>query len=277
MTHAMMPLLRWIAATVLIIAAPAALGAFDQQHGSWDTLLKTHVVWIENGVASRVDYTAFQKDRAELKRYLQTLSAVSQSEFDGWTKAQQLAFLIDAYNAFTVELILTEYPRYKSIRAYGALLRSPWKKRFFTLLGAERSLDDVEHGLIRAPGVYDDPRIHMAVVCASVGCPALRNEAYVADRLDAQLADGVTRFLSDRSRNRYNSKDGVLEVSSIFDWYGKDFAARYGSVLQFLAKYSDRLADAPADRERIRRAESSLRYLDYDWDLNDTATLRSVS
>jgi Protein of unknown function, DUF547 len=272
MMRAMRRVLCWITAAALGFAAPPAAAAFDQQHTAWDRLLKKHVVWIENGTASRVDYAGFQKDRAQFKPYLDALSAVSQSEFDGWSRPQRLAFLINAYNAYTVELILTEYPKHRSIRDYGALLRSPWKKRFFILLGAQRSLDDIEHGLIRAPGTYEEPRVHMALVCASIGCPALRNEAFVADRLDAQLDDGVVRFLADRSRNRYNSKDGVLEVSSIFDWYGKDFSGRYGSVQQFLARYPDQLADRPADRERIRRAQAPLRYLDYDWDLNDTAT-----
>ncbi len=264
---------------ILALVAAPALAAFDHGHPVWDALLKKHVVWVDKGTASRVDYAGFQRDRAELKRYLDALSSVPQAEFDAWPRAQRLAFLINAYNAFTVELILTGYPGKKSIKDYGSLIRSPWKKSFFTLLGRERSLDDVEHGMIRAPGAYDEPRIHMAVVCASVGCPALRDEAFAAPRLDAQLEDGVARFLSDRSRNRYNAADGVLEVSSIFDWYGGDFAKGrdYASVKQFLGRHADRLADAAADRERIRGAQAGLRFLPYDWNLNDTATLKPPS
>jgi hypothetical protein len=110
-----------------------------------------------------------------------------------------------------------------AIHEFGSLFRSPWKRRFFTLLGELRHLDDVEHGLIRAPGVFDKPRIHMAVNCASVGCPALRDEAFVAQRLEAQLGDGAVRFLSDRNRNRHDAASGVLYVSRIFDWHGKGF------------------------------------------------------
>ena len=244
--------------------------AFDQQHATWDQLLKKHVVWIDNGVASQVDYAGFQRDSAQLQSYLQSLSEVSQAEFDSWNKDQQLAFLINAYNAFTIDLILTEYPQVESIKDLGSFLQSPWKKRFFTLLGQERHLDELEHEMIRAKGVYDEPRIHVAVVCASIGCPALRDEAYVADRLDAQLEDSFKRFLSDRSRNRYNPQAGKLEVSKIFSWYKEDFDdGRFSSLNDMFARYADLLADAPATRQRIQQGNVPIDYLDYDWALND--------
>lgn len=247
---------------------PAAQAAFDHTHSQWDALTKRHVAWLPGGHASQVDYAGFKADRPALKRYLDGLSAVTQSEYDGWSKSQKLAFLLNAYNAFTVELVLSEYPKLKSIKDLGSLITSPWKKRFFSLLGKPRHLDDIEHGMIRAPGVFDEPRVHMAANCASIGCPALRNEAYVADRLEAQLEDSVLRFLSDRSRNRFNAQTGKLEVSRIFDWYGKDFAARAGSVEAWLAKYADQLADDPAHRQLIREGKAKLAFLEYDWALN---------
>lgn len=241
--------------------------AFDHSHAQWDALTRKHVAWIADGHASRVDYRGIAAERASLDAYLASLSAVARSEYDGWTRAQKLAFLINAYNAFTVELILTRYPDLKSIRDLGSILRSPWKRRFVSLLGEERSLDDIEHGMIRAPGAFDDPRIHMAVNCASIGCPALRAEAFVAQRLEAQLEDGVVRFLSDRSRNRV--RDGGLQVSKIFDWYGTDFRRQAGSVEKWLSRYALQLADDAADREAVREARLPLRFLDYDWTLND--------
>jgi hypothetical protein len=156
----------------------------------------------------------------------------------------------------------------KSIKDLGSLFTSPWKKRFFSLLGQPRHLDDIEHGVIRAPGVFDEPRIHMAANCASIGCPALRPEAYVAEKLEAQLEDSVMRFLSDRSRNRVNAQSGRLEVSKIFDWYGIDFA-RAGSVEAWLARYADLLADDPQTRQALREGRLRLAFLDYDWALND--------
>jgi hypothetical protein len=140
------------------------------------------------------------------------------------------------------------------------------------LLGAERSLDDVEHGLIRAPGAFDEPRIHFAVNCASVGCPMLREDAYVGERIDSQLEDSVRRFLGDRSRNRYDPASGALEVSRIFDWYKEDFEKGnrgISSVPRFLAPYAGILADGAGAQAAVRQGQAQIRYLDYDWNLND--------
>jgi hypothetical protein len=246
--------------------------AFDQRHAQWDGLVKKHVILSQNGVASKVNYSGFQQDRVALKAYLNSVSSVSQTEFNAWSKTEQLAFLINAYNAFTIELILTKYPDLTSIKDLGELLSSPWKKKFFTLFGKQHSLDEVEHGMIRAEGVYDDPRIHMAVNCASIGCPALRTEAFIATRLDEQLEDSVKRFLSDRARNRYNSGKNTLEVSKIFDWYGKDFARGFRgskSVNAFLAAYADLLTDKADEQQKIREGKPSIKFLEYDWSLND--------
>ncbi len=252
--------------------ASVAAQAFDHSHGTWDELLKKHVVWINGGTASQVNYRGFQSDAWKLRRYLDALSAVSQSEFNGWTRDQQLAFLINAYNAFTIELILTKYPNLDSIKDLGSIFRSPWKQKFFNLLGEKTHLDHVEHGLIRAPGVYNEPRIHVAVVCASIGCPALRDEAFVAQKLDRQLDDSMRRFLSDRTRNRYDPGSDKLEVSKIFDWYEEDFTQGhngYYSVRGMLAEYADVLAQTAADQQRIRNQQVDVRHLDYDWALND--------
>jgi hypothetical protein len=263
-----------IAAAVVLLAAAKASLAFDQSHADWDALLKRNVAAAQNGGASRVNYAGMQAGRGALQTYLAGLSSVTQNEYRGWSREQQLAFLINASNAFTVELVLTRYPDLKSIKDVGSFLTSPWKREFFMLLGAKRSLDDVEHGLIRAPGAFDEPRIHFAVNCASIGCPMLRNEAYVAERLDAQLEDGVRHFLGDRSRNRYDDASGGLEVSRIFDWYKADFEKGYrgiNSVAQFLGRYADLLADGAGARALLRQGRAQIHYLDYDWKLNDIA------
>lgn len=268
LTEATTPMIKCMFALLIATLALPAAAAFDHSHAQWNALTNKHVTWLPGEHASQVDYAGFKTDRQMLKRYLDGLSAVTQSEYDSWSKPEKLAFLLNTYNAYTVELILTEYPKLKSIKDLGSLIRSPWKKRFFSLLGQPRSLDDVEHGMIRAEGVFDEPRIHMAANCASIGCPALRDEAYVAARLEAQLEDATVRFLSDESRNRYNRETGKLEVSKIFDWYGKDFAARAGSVEKWLAQYADLLADDTESRQRIRDAKAKVEFLDYDWGLN---------
>lgn len=266
-------MIRWLAILALLLVPAAAGAAFDQDHRTWTELLRRHVVVTDDGSASKVRYAGFARDRAALGAYLGALSRVTPQEFAAWTREQQLAFLVNAYNAFTVELILTRYPDLKSIRDLGNIVfNSPWKKKFFTLLGREQSLDGIEHEVIRAPGAFEEPRIHFAVNCASIGCPMLREEAFVAGRLDAQLEEQTVRFLSDRSRNRYDARGGKLEVSMIFDWYGKDFSRGwkgYGSVEQFLAKYAERLADGPEAQKRVREQKAGVKYLDYDWALND--------
>lgn len=168
--------------------------------------------------------------------------------------------------------MLTRYPDIKSIKDIGSVFQSPWKKKFIPLFGQIRTLDDIEHGMIRAPGVFDDPRIHAAVVCASIGCPMLRAEAFTAEKLEMQLADGLRRFLSDPSRNRFNTGSGQLQVSKIFDWYSKDFEQGhqgFDSLKTTFARHAEQLANTPEDRERIRQGHYTLKFLDYDWRLND--------
>ncbi len=252
------------------VARPAAAQTFDHNHAAWTTLLKKHVVLLGGGKASQARYAGFASDSSALKAYTDSLSAVSSTAFNAFSKPQQMAFLINAYNAFTVALILTRYPKLASIRDLGTLLSNPWKPKFIALLGTEMSLDNIEHDTLRAKGRYDDPRIHFAVNCASVGCPMLREEAFFAERLEAQLDEQALRFMSDRSRNRF--ADGKLQLSKIFDWYGDDFKQGYKGITSlgaFAARYANQLADAPADRERIKAQGLEIGFLDYDWKLND--------
>ena len=250
----------------------AQSAAFDHSHAAWTQLLKKHTVLLRGGQASQVRYAGFAADRTALKAYLATLSGVTRAAFGSFSKAQQQAFLMNAYNAFTVELILSKYPDLKSIRDLGSLISSPWKRQWVDLLGAQVSLDDIEHGMLRKPGSYDEPRVHFAVNCASIGCPMLREEAFVADRMPAQLTEQTQRFMSDRTRNRWNSQRGRMEISKIFDWYGSDFDKGHqgiASLKAFLGSFADALADAPADRARIRSGQFDIAFLDYDWALND--------
>ena len=265
---------RGFIAATLGAASLGAQAAFDHSHAGWGALLAQHVVLAPSGYASKVRYAGFAADRAALTRYTTSLSAVSQAEFDAWSSAQRMAFLINAYNAFTVELILSKYPDLKSIRDLGSVFTSPWKQKFFKLLGRESFLDDIEHGMLRKRGVYDDPRVHFAVNCASVGCPMLREEAFVAERLDAQLTQQAERFMADRSRNRWNASAGKLELSKIFDWYGEDFRLGHKGIKSlddFIARHADRLADGAAERARLRTPPVALSFLEYDWALNDVA------
>ena len=258
---------------ILACATLARAQGFDHSHAAWHALLAKHVKPFNNGNASAVDYTAIKVEQAALKGYLGTLKAVSEADYGKWSRPQRLAFLINAYNAYTVELILTKYPELESIKDLGSVFSSPWKKKFFSLLGQERSLDDIEHGMIRAPGAFDDPRIHVGVVCASIGCPMLRPEAFTPEKLDAQLDDGMKRFLADGTRNRHDAASGRLLVSKIFDWYGKDFEKghkSYDSLKTTFARHAAQLAATPEAQAKVRSGDYKLEFLDYDWKLNDS-------
>ena len=226
-------------------------------HDEWNTLLSRHVKPINSGHSS----------------YLNQLSLITQAEFDAWDKASQLAFLINAYNAWTVELILTKYPDLDSIKDLGGFFSSPWDKSFIPLLGKTRSLNDIEHKLIRGSDRYNDPRIHFAVNCASIGCPALREEAYTGAKLELQLTEQTERFLADSSRNY--AKGDSLYLSSIFKWYGDDFAKGFRnthSIEAFLLLYSNSnkgvLTLTPAQRQAAEKQQLDIEFLDYDWSLN---------
>ncbi len=253
--------------SLMLLAQGARTSSFE--HRAWDQLLHRHVVAADNGAVTTVDYAGLLDQQPELDLYLEQLAAVSLAEFERWPQAAQLAFLINAYNAWTVKLVLSGYPGIESIKELGSWFSTPWEKKFISLLGTSRSLDDIEHGLIRGSGRYRDPRIHFAVNCASIGCPALRAEAYTAERLDTQLEEQTGLFLSDRSRNRL--QDSVLRVSPLFKWYREDFekgGPGFNSLNGFFATYAEALALQDADVQGLQAGQIGIEYLRYDWRLN---------
>jgi len=240
-------------------------------HATWTELLEQNISPINKGHSTAVDYAAFKNQEDELQVYLDKLSEVSRADFDAWSKEKQLAFLINAYNAWTIEFILTEYPDLKSIKDLGSLFSSPWDKEFIPLLGKTVSLNDIEHGLIRGSDRYNDPRIHFAVNCASIGCPALREEAYTAANLEQQLTQQTQRFLSDTSRNYI--KGDSFYLSSIFKWYGEDFEVEFRgskSIQSFIALYADALTLNTQQALTLKNQDFNVKFLDYNWKLNAT-------
>ncbi len=260
---------RLIAILFFFVSATAHAANFD--HSKWNDLLMHNVVMAPNGGVSTVNYTQFKGEHAELKSYLGSMSTISREEFDGWTKPDQLAFLINAYNAWTIELILSRYPDLASIKDLGSLTQSPWQKTNIALLGTTVSLDNIEHDLIRGSGRYNDPRIHFAVNCASIGCPALLNEAFIGVTLEQQLETATKGFLSDRTRNR--KANGTLAVSSIFNWYGGDFVKGWRGATtldEFFALYASSLDLSQADIEALSSGNMEIVFQEYDWRLNDS-------
>lgn len=255
-----------IAITISLLSA-ATYAEFN--HQSWDSLLDKHVTMTNGGKASVVNYAGMQADKSKLANYLEATSKVSQAEFNRWNKNEQLAFLINVYNAGTVDLILTKYPNLKSIKDIGGVFGSPWKQNFIPLLGKTRSLDDIEHNLIRGSKRYNDPRIHFAVNCASIGCPALLDDAFTGKRLDSQMEQATAKFLADSSRN--SLKGNTLRVSPIFKWYKEDFASSWrgtNDLEGFLGRYGSSLGLNKAQTADLKQGKISISYADYDWRLN---------
>lgn len=238
-------------------------------HEIFNSLLKQHVTLVRDSKASTVNYEGFQRDEKTLKQYLDKLSKVEKESFDSWSKNERLAFLINAYNAWTVQLIVDNLGEIDSIRDIGGLFGSPWKKDFIPLFGDKVSLDHIEHTLIRGPGNFDEPLIHFAVNCASIGCPPLRNEAFVSDKLYDQMEEQTLNFLRDETRNYIKGK--AIYVSPILKWYRKDFEQGFGgvdSLSQFLASYSKALGLREEQTLKLKNSEMKIRFSDYDWKLN---------
>jgi len=246
-----------------VLSANALAEGFDHSHQQWGVLLQQYVV--EQGPASKVRYAAIKANSKAFEKYLNNLSLVMRPQFDAWSANQQLAFLINAYNAFTIKLIVDHYP-VASIKDIGNWFQNAWKIEFFELLGESMNLDTVEHDWIRGSGRYREPRIHFALVCASIGCPKLQPRAFTAKRLDAMLETAASEFLNDKSRNRFSPKDNALYLSSIFKWYGDDFEMNGDSVARFVAS---RLIRKTINAGQINPEMVDIKYLDYDWVLND--------
>ena len=235
------------------VALPTVTSAAAPSHAIFNKLLKTHV-----DAKGMVDYKGFVKDKAELKSYLDLLS--KNAPADSWSKDDQLAYWINAYNAFTIQLILDHYPL-KSIKDIGAsikipLVNTPWDVKFIKIGGETYDLNSIEHGIIRKK--FSEPRIHFALVCAAKSCPRLRNEAFEGSRLDAQLDDQGVDFMNNPAKNAITAKQASL--SKILDWYGGDFKTMKGmSVKDVVNKFSKtKITD-----------DTSISYMTYDWTLNE--------
>lgn len=239
----------------LVACGPSTLGSEGSDtpdHGIWNELLRKHVK--SNGM---VDYQGFKLESEKLDRYLDLLSA-NPPDRSTWSEAEQLAYWINAYNAFTVKLIVDNYP-VKSIRDLGPKLEIPlvndvWHLKFFEIGGQKASLDEIEHSILRKE--FEEPRIHFAINCASVSCPPLLNEAFVPEKLEDQLEKVARDFVNDSMRNKI-SKDKI-EISSIFSWFKGDFT-KNGSLIEFLNQYSVTQISPKA----------KISHLDYNWSLNE--------
>jgi len=232
--------------------------SIERQHSAWSSLLRRYV---HDGL---VDYEGLKRQGvAELNNYLATLSSVRTADERAANRDERLAFWINAYNAFTVKLILDHYP-VRSIRSIGLLPLAAFKEKFIPMPGLRKrglSLDEIENDILRKE--LGEPRIHFAVVCASKSCPKLRSQAYRADGLDLQLDQAARDFIQDSSKNRYDAAKRAFYASSIFKWFRADFERAKGSLAAFIGQYSQ-----PDVAAALKQGDVRIEFLDYDWSLN---------
>jgi hypothetical protein len=249
---------RFLVPALLVLGgvAGAACPPVDHEHAAWTAILAR---WVRNG---EVAYGELKRDgRPQLEAYLAGLSSACADDYQAWTRAQRLAFWMNAYNAFTVKLILDNYP-VTSIRKIGWLPGAAFRQAFIPMPGLKGgliSLDDIEHRTLRSD--FREPRIHFALVCAARSCPALRSEAYRATDLERQLDDQARTFLADPSKNRFDAAANTLFLSAIFDWFRADFESVAGTLPGYVTRY---LSDPRAGAAGVR-----IEFLDYDWSLNE--------
>ncbi|WP_019506397.1 DUF547 domain-containing protein [Pleurocapsa sp. PCC 7319] len=216
-----------------------------------------------------VNYEGLKADRQQLDRFNKSLGKVTPEQYNSWNEPDKIAFLINAYNAFTLQSIIDQDPLKDSIRDIPGV----WKKRTFTLAGEQKTLDNIEHDILRKD--FNEPRLHVALVCAAKSCPPLRNEPYLPEQLDAQLEDQTAQFVASPHGFRLEQQAQKVYLSSIFKWYGKDFEETYGiddqfdgnakqrAVLNYLSTQLN-----PEARQYLENGDYQVEYLDYDWSLN---------
>jgi len=254
--------------------------AFD--YAPYTEALKTHTD--DNGM---VYYGGLKAHPAKLLAYVNAIGTLSQSRYDNWDDKAKIAFWLNAYNGLTLKAIIDNYPIKASFlrsRIYpkNSIRQIPgvWDELKFAVMGQKITLEHIEHKILRIR--FNEPRIHMALVCAAMGCPPLRPEPYIGDQLDQQLDDQTRRFLGHREKFRIDRSKDVVHLSPIFKWFAEDFVRKYAparnlgrhddktsAVLNFLAGYLDE-----KDEQYIRTGDFKVKYLDYDWTLNERQVRR---
>lgn len=262
---------------VNIIPAAYADETGRMDYSIYQTLLSQYVD--DDGL---VDYQGLQEDQDRFETFLQEMSTVTKQEYEQWKEADQTAYWINAYNAFTLKAILDHYPikagwltsltyPKNSIRHISGV----WDTLKFNAMGKPLTLDEIEHKILRVQ--FNEPRIHVAIVCASIGCPTLRNEPFTGAQLEEQLVDQTKRFLSNPQNFRIDKENHTVYLSSIFSWFGEDFINKHGNtpnyqhlnktehaIISFISNY---ISDE--DQYYLLKNKFSISYTKYDWALNE--------
>lgn len=216
----------------------------------------------------QVDYQALGANRGDLDSFNESLATLPRSTYDSWTTEQKIALWVNAYNSLTLQAIVDNNPK-KSIKDIFLV----WDRLKFKVMGEEMSLNHIEHEILRKE--FNEPRMHMGIVCASIGCPLLRREPFVGERLAEQLDEQTREFLALDRNFQLDRQENRVYLSSIFKWFGQDFETNYGAkdkftgqdkeraVLNFVSGYLNE-----SDRNYLMEGKYKIEYLDYDWSLN---------
>lgn len=271
--------IRYCVTTMLIVVGLAGVNWAwgEMKHDAYGVVLKKYVD--DEGM---VDYKKLKKGREGLDGYIKALGAVKAGDYKKWNDEAKIAFWVNAYNAITLQVVIDHYPISKSfwanLRGYAVGIRhisGAWDSKVHLVMGKKMSLEQIEHEVLRKE--FDEPRIHMALVCAAMSCPKLRNEPYVGGRLEEQLKDQTEVFLQDEKKFEIDREAGKVYLSRIFDWFGEDFVKSYTpkegfegygkkerAVLNFVGKHV-------GERERafLEKGGYEIEYHKYDWGLNE--------
>ena len=222
--------------------------SFDHSYTDYTEFLNKNVT---NG---KVDYKGLKNNPKELDQIINQFSTVTLEQYNSWSESEKLAFLINLYNASTLNLVVQHYPL-KSFKDIG----EPWDIKFLEIHGDKISLNSLENDYIRKK--FNEPRIHFALVCAANGCPVLISEAYISDRLESQLENSTRNFLLIKDKNSVDDNKKIIMISPLFDWFKEDFNRKLGSVIAFIAPYYSKI---PEDLKNYQ-----IKYTVYDWSLNE--------
>ncbi|NEO55786.1 MAG: DUF547 domain-containing protein [Okeania sp. SIO3B5] len=241
-----------------------ATSAQPFNYQDYNSILKEYV-----NAEGLVDYERLKENRQKLDEFNAAIGAVTPSTYDSWTDAEKIAFLINAYNSFTLESIIDNYPT-KSIRN----IIGVWKIRKFDIVGEKLTLDHIEHQILRKE--FNEPGIHVALVCAAISCPPLRQEAFTGNQLEQQLDDQAKKFLGNNQGFKIDSQNNAVYFSSIFKWFGEDYEKTYGqeptidglnetetSIVNYAHQYV-----SPDAQKILKQGGYQVKYSDYDWSLN---------
>jgi len=234
-------------------------------HKGFDDLLKKYV---KNG---RVDYAAFRGQHKELEQYVQKLAGVTQDEFEHWKWQDRMAFYLNVYNALTIKYVLEAYP-VSSIKKIPGV----WKKKEYPVHGVKMTLDHIEHQILRRE--FSEPKIHFGLICAAKGCPEISSEAFVGSTLEKQLEKLTRKFILDTQKNRVDVEKKTVYFSKIFSWFGADFGVKQTPPKSLITKHGEELAGVlsfisnfvlAGDSDFLLNQDYKVKFLDYDWSLND--------